>query len=58
MTPLEQARQPQKKWCDTCGNRVVIHGVSYCEVSEKVLLPSLLDFGKCMHIPSDYKPKA
>lgn len=57
MTPLEQAQQQQKKGCDTCGKRVVVRGVSYCGTSGKVLLPSLLNFGKCMHIPSDYKPK-
>ena len=57
MTPLEQARQQQKKGCDTCAKRVVLRGVSYCEVSGKVLLPSLLDVGQCMHSPSDYEPK-
>ena len=57
MTPLEQALQQQKKGCDTCAKRIVLRGVSYCEVSGKVLLPSLLDCEQCMHIPSDYEPK-
>ena len=57
MTPLEQAQQQQKKGCDTCAKRVVLRGVSYCEVSGKVLLPSLLDCEQCMHIPSDYEAK-
>ena len=57
MTPLEQAQQQQKKGCDACAKRVVVRGVSYCEVSGKVLLPSLMDCGQCMHIPSDYESK-
>lgn len=57
MTPLEQAQRQKKYGCDTCGKRVVVRGVSYCEVSGKLLLPSLLDVGQCMHVPSEGEPK-
>ena len=57
MTPLEQAQRQKKYGCDTCGKRVVVRGVSYCEVSGKLLLPSLFNCGQCAHVPSEYEPK-
>ncbi len=58
MTPLEKARKAQiseNGGCDTCANSVSVDGAFYCEVSGKLLLPSCMQGGHCMHNPSDYK---
>ncbi|MCH5315459.1 MAG: hypothetical protein J1E81_06065 [Eubacterium sp.] len=55
MTPLEEARLREKNGgCDTCKKCVTVRGVFYCEVNGKLLLPSLISIGHCMHNPSDF----
>lgn len=44
MTPLEKARS---LCCMNCNKREFVGSISYCSVSGKILLPSLLDTCVC-----------
>lgn len=58
MTPLETARNKRKDGsCIHCANCVEIKGIYYCEISGKILLPSIVNIGYCIHKTNDYKAK-
>lgn len=61
MTPLEKARYraslPPREDCVTCANCVEVNGAYYCETNGKLLIPRFMNIGRCMGVPSRYKPK-
>lgn len=53
MTPLERAQYKESlPQCTNCGNCVEVGGRYYCKTNGKMLIPSYMEIGRCMHVPS------